>query len=164
MNNELLNMSATSIVALFQTDKTERKTFVEQVVNSVCEGESKPLDIHLQIKAMEEIIEAIKSDQRYRDVLITEARNNGSKFEYQNAKIDIREVGTKYDYSMCNDAKIVELKAKEAQIKSEVKEREDFLKKVPLEGIEILDNDTSELIRIYPPSKTSTTSVVVTMK
>jgi len=164
MNNELINMSATSIVALFQTNKEQRKAFVEQVVNSVCEGEVNVLNTHLQIKAMEEIIEAIKSDANYRDSLLTNAENNGKKFEYQNAKFDIREVGTKYDYSKCNDAKIVELKAKETQIKNEVKEREEYLKKVPSEGIEILDSDTAEIIRIYPPSKTSTTSVVVTMK
>jgi polyhydroxyalkanoate synthesis regulator phasin len=164
MNNEILNMSATSIVALFQTNKEERKTFIEQVVNSVYEGEVKAIDTHLQIKAMEEIIEAVKSDQRYKDRVLSEAQNSGSKFEYQNAKFDIREVGTKYDFSNCNDAKHVELTAKLNALKEEVKQRENYLKNVPIEGIEILDSDTAELVRIYPPSKSSTTSVIVTMK
>ena len=164
MNNEILNMSATSIVALFQTNKEERKTFVEQVVNSVYEGEVKAIDTHLQIKAMEEIIEAVKSDQRYKDRVLSEAQNSGSKFEYQNAKFDIREVGTKYDFSKCNDAKHVELTAKLNELKEQVKQRENYLKNVPIESVDVLDSDTGEVVRIYPPSKTSTTSVVVTMK
>ena len=50
--NDFQNISATSIVALFQTSKEERKTFVNQVVESVINGNRKALDIHLQLKAM----------------------------------------------------------------------------------------------------------------
>ena len=162
--NDFQNISATSIVALFQTSKEERKTFVNQVVESVINGNKKALDIHLQLKAMEDIIEQIKADLSYKETLLNEAELNGKSFEYQNAKIDIREVGTKYDFSLCNDPMYSRLKESSIKANDDLKEREKFLKSIPQKNITNIDTETGEATEIYPPSKSSTTSVVVTMK
>jgi hypothetical protein len=55
------------------------------------------------------------------------------------------------------------------QLKAELatkalKERQDFLKVVPVAGVLFTDEITGETYKIYPPSKTSTTSVAVTLK
>ena len=52
----LLEMQPTSIVALFQTNKEQRQSFASQVIQSVTEGNVNPLNVHLQLKAMEDII------------------------------------------------------------------------------------------------------------
>lgn len=161
---DLQNMSATSIVALFQTNKEQRKAFAEQVIESVVESQVQPLNIHLQIKAMEDIIDQIKSDPKYREALLNEAEKNGKKFSWQNSKIDIREVGTKYNFDNCNDPIYLEMKSESTAINEKVKSRETFLKTVSPEGMTIVDESTGEAVTIYPPSKTSTTSVVVTLQ
>ena len=162
--NDFQNISATSIVALFQTSKEQRKEFVQQVVGSVINGNKKALDIHLQLKAMEDIIEQIKADLSYKETLLNEAEQNGKSFEYQNAKIEIREVGTKYDFTKCNDPIYSRLKEASVKASEELKEREKFLKSIPQKNITNIDTETGEATEIYPPSKSSTTSVVVTMK
>ena len=63
----LLEMQPTSIVALFQTNKEQRQSFASQVIQSVTEGNVNPLNVHLQLKAMEDIIEIIKSDPKYKE-------------------------------------------------------------------------------------------------
>lgn len=160
----LLEMQPTSIVALFQTNKEQRQSFASQVIQSVTEGNVNPLNVHLQLKAMEDIIEIIKSDPKYKETVLTTAETNGKSFEYQNAKIDIREVGTKYDFSKCNDSIYSELEAQQATLKDKIKQRADFLKNVPIEGAIITDEDTGETVKVFRPAKSSTTSIIVTFK
>jgi hypothetical protein len=163
MENQFLEMQPTSIVALFQTNKEERISFASQVIQSVTEGQANPLNVHLQLKAMEDIIDTIKNDVGYKNSVLQYAEQSGKSFEYQNAKIDIREVGVKYDFSNCNDSLYLELESQQADLKDKVKQRAEFLKKAPIEGTKIVD-DNGEVVTVYPPSKSSTTSIVVTLK
>jgi hypothetical protein len=41
---------------------------------------------------------------------------------------------------------------------------EDFLKKVPHTGLDIINEFTGEVNKVYPPAKSSTTSVAVSLK
>lgn len=163
MENQLSEMQPTSIVALFQTTKEQRLSFASQLINSVVEGSVNPLNVHLQLKAMEDIIETIKNDVGYKNTVLECAQTNGKSFEYQNAKIDIREVGVKYDFSKCGDTIYNDLEAQQSVLKDKVKQRADFLKKAPIEGTNTVD-ENGEVITIYPPAKSSTTSIVVTLK
>jgi hypothetical protein len=43
-----------------------------------------------------------------------------------------------------------------------LKARQDFLKTVPSKGMELKVDD--EVVTVYPPSKSSTTSIAVTLK
>ena len=102
-------LTVQSILSLFQTDKAQRATFVSDIIARLEEGSAKPLEVHLQAKAMIEIAEALIADNTYRDILLEEATKYGKAFDYQNAKFSIREVGTKYDYSKCGDLMLAEL-------------------------------------------------------
>jgi hypothetical protein len=41
---------------------------------------------------------------------------------------------------------------------------EDFLKKVPHQGLDIINGVTGEVHKVYPPAKSSTTNVAVSLK
>ena len=157
-------LTVQSILSLFQTDKAQRATFVSDIIARLEEGNAKPLEVHLQAKAMIEIAEALIADNTYRDILLEEATKYGKAFDYQNAKFSIREVGTKYDYSQCGDLMLAELQERSERATKALKERQDFLKVVPTSGVLFTDEITGETYKIYPPSKTSTTSVAVTLK
>jgi formiminotetrahydrofolate cyclodeaminase len=169
-------LTAPEKLALFQTTKDERRAFVESLINALNEGELKPLDIHLQIKSMEDIISQLtdrneKTNKnfttaiRYNQLLLEAAEQYHQKsFEYQNAKIELKEVGTKYDYSQCNDAEYSELVAQQKEITEKVKAKERFLQTVPVKGIVITNDETGETYTVYPPSKKSTTSVAISLK
>ena len=157
-------LTVQSILSLFQTDKAQRAAFVSDIIERLREGNAKPLEVHLQAKAMIEIAEALIDNKDYRDILLEEATKYGKAFDYQNAKFSIREVGTKYDYSKCEDLTLIDLQERAERATKALKERQDFLKVVPISGVLFTDEITGETYKIYPPSKTSTTSLVVSLK
>jgi hypothetical protein len=52
---------------------------------------------------------------------------------------------------------------KQELLDNEVKERQAFLKALPITGIDIIDFN-GEVLKVFPPSKSSITSVTVTLK
>lgn len=158
-----MDLQATSVLSLFDTTKEQRKSFSENVIARIKSGEVNPLTIHIQAKCLEETIKGLLGNQEYKDYVLEEAQKHGGKsFEVHNAQVTIKETGLTYNYEQCNDPVHAELKLEFLNIKEGLDERESFLKKIPAKGIEIRFND--ELVTIYPPSKSSTTSTVVSLK
>jgi hypothetical protein len=165
MNTHDQHLPATSILALFETTKAQRKSFADQVVESMKEGQANPLNVHLQVKATEELIKLLKETPEYMELVMEEARKYGSKsFEYRGAEMRIGDVGVKYDYSKCNDPVIADLHRQKKDIEAACKEREKFLQGLPSAGMEVLDESTGEMIRAYPPAKSGKESVVTALK
>lgn len=164
MNNEL---RATSILALMDTTKEQRRSFAEQVIEEIEQGNINPLLVHCQIKAMENIIGQFtdKGDlkERYMTHVMDEAAKHGKKFQFHSGSFETKEVGVKYDYSKCDDPLMDRLLAEQERIKAAIKERETFLKSIT-GSIEVVDKDSGEVSTLYPPAKTSTTSIAVTLK
>ena len=157
----MYNITPVQIVTeLFRTSKIERQLFVASIVETIEQGQTNPLKIHLQIKAMEDIITQLKENVTYRHALLSEAEKHGKKFEYQNAEIAIREVGTKYDYSTTEDVVIADLLRQKEELDKVIKNRQKMLQTLPASGMADPINGNM----IYPAVKTSTTSVVVTLK
>ena len=156
-------LTTVNILNLFETTKKERETFVDDIVSRLESGQADAIKVHLQIKCMESIVKDLNSNEKYKDYLLDAAGRNGKKFTYHNAEFSIKEVGTKYDYSQCNDAGLNELQVQADQLADKIKARQKFLQMIAPEGIDIITSD-GEAIKIYAPSKTSTTSVAVTLK
>lgn len=156
MNQEL------QVLSLFDLNKEQRAELVQQTINRISEGELSPLKAHLQVKAMEDIIAAITKDERYRDMLLDEAAKYGKSFDFGIGKFSTKETGVRYAYDQCNDPILAELTAQNDELLEKIKSRQKFLQTVPLEGMDIRVGD--ELVTVYPPSKSSTTSVTVTLK
>ena len=158
--NQLNNISASSALALFETTKEQRTSFVQSVLAGIEEGNSNPLDIQMHIKCFEDIVEQLKESPAYKKALLDEAGKFGNKFNYRNSEMAVQEMGTKYDYSQSNDSVMNDLLKQEEAIKEKKKEREKLLKALPASGM--ADPQTGEMI--YPPSKKSTTTLVVKLK
>lgn len=162
MTNEL---TTTSILSLFETNKEQRQDFAMRVVDSLDEGKAEPLKVHLQVKCMEDIIKLLNTNTRYKDHVLEAAKVYGEKsFQFQNSKVEIKEVGTKYDFSKCSDPVLAEMYAKQSELDAAVKARETMLKTVSEKGMIITDEGTGETFTVYPPAKSSTTSVAITLK
>ena len=166
-------LTTVNILSIFETTKDQRKSFTEDIVNRLRNGEADPLKVHVQVKAMEEIIKTItdKSEKTnknftlaidYNNMLLDAAEKNGKKFQMFNAEFSVKEVGTVYNWEQCNDPELAELLSIHESTKEKIKQKQDFLKTVPLSGIDIRIND--ELVTVYPPSKSSTTRVAVSLK
>jgi hypothetical protein len=159
-----MELSTTSILALFETSKEQRMDFALRVVDALENGTADPLKIHLQIKCMEDIIKLLNSNTVYKKAVLVSAEIQGKSFQFQNSKFEIKEVGVKYDYSQCGDPVYAMLEQRALSATNALKEREAFLKTVPGKGITLTEEETGEVCTVYPPSKSSTTSVAVTLK
>lgn len=156
-----MKLATTTDLSLFETTKAERQDFAQYVVNGLKDGLSDPLKVHLQVKCMEDLIKQITSHPDYKDLTLDEASKYGKSFQMHNAKFEVKEMGVKYDYSACGDPVYNELSQKMAELEKELKDRQAFLKAVK-PGTEILVED--EVVVLYPPVKSSTTSITVNLK
>jgi hypothetical protein len=143
------------------TTREQIETFSEQLIRGLESGDIEPLKFKVFLNGLDKVFANVKPllDKMARD----EAELHGKSFDYMGAKVELREAGTRYDYSGCGFPKWeranAELKAKQ----EEVKVHEKFLQS--LQGpIVIADEDTGEIITIYPPVKKSTSTIQITMK
>jgi hypothetical protein len=156
-----MRIVTTTDLSLFETTKAQRQDFAQSVINSLKEGHTDPLKVHLQVKCLEDIVKQLTTHPEYKDLALEEASKHGKSFELHNAKFEIKEAGVKYDYSNCGDPVYNDLAEKLAELEKEIKDRQAFLKAVK-PGTEILVED--EIVILYPPVKTSTTSITVNLK
>lgn len=153
-------MEAVSVINLLPSNKIEVEDFFLKVKNNVLESGSNPFQFAVQVKAFEVLIDRLRKDNDIQDWIIEEALKEGKSFEFLGNKIEVREAGVKYDYSSCEDAEWEELDAQIKELSEKKKQRESFLKVIPLDGT--VNPSSGELI--YPPSKKSYTSLFITLK
>lgn len=153
-----------NLLTLFDTTKQERQEFVNDVLARLDEGNLDPLRVHLQVKSMESIIEGLTKSETYKSFVLDAAQKHGGKtFEFGNAQIQVKETGTKYDYSQCGDVVYAKLEKEAAEINEKLKARQKFLQSIT-GFLPVLDEETGQIYNCFPPSKSSTTSVSVTLK
>ena len=156
-NQPNMQLSTVNTVSLFETTKEQRITFAQDFIARVKNGEINPVQCHLQLKCMEEIVNTIKSDAEYKSLTLDEASKHGKKFSAYNGEFEIKEMGVKYDYSVCNDDTYLSMVAEFAALEEKINAREKFLKNIPESGVADPENGNM----IYPPAKTSTTTLTV---
>lgn len=170
-------LTTTGILALFETDKLQRMSFVSDLMSRIENGDVDPLKIHVQFKCIEDIINKMTSTdektnrdgveiaKKFKGLLLEKAQAYGEKkFSFMNSSIEIKEVGTKYDFSKCEDQELNALLAQKAELDAKLKARQDMLKTVSPKGMIVTDPESGETYTIYPPSKSSTTSIAVSLK
>lgn len=164
-------LTPVSILSLMNSNKAQRKSFCLQIIEQVENGLVDPLQVHVYLKNLEAIFKTLTDEKtgkeyatRYKSALMDAAEKQGGKsFDLYNAGFQIKEAGTKYDFSKCNANDLLELYTKQEELNAEIEKAEKFLKALPIEGIQRVD-ENGEVVMLYPPSKTSTTTVSVTLK
>lgn len=159
-----MELLTTTSLAMFQTTKQDRLAFCNQVIEAIESGETDALKIHLQVKSAEDLIKQLTANETYKKYLLDEASKYGKSFEFMNAKIETKEVGVKYDYSQTNDSVLFEMETRQIELSEKLKQRQKFLQTVHPAGLIVTDIDSGETFKVFPPSKTSTTSIAVTLK
>lgn len=132
------------------------------IISAIQQGEVNPLELKLKVRAMESVLETIKPilDKAARD----EAETFGAKsFERLGAKVELFEAATKYDYSMCNDDEYKDLLVEQEKLKLKIKKREEFLKSIDGKMTLVIEG-TGEVVTVFPPTKSSTSSLKITLQ
>ena len=152
------------LIKFNHTTKEERTQVVREIFQELLEGRINPMELHIRMKSIEEVVKQLTSMPAYKAIVLDDAEKHGKSFQYHNAKVDIREVGVKYDYSGCGSGALADLYEKQDAINDAIKDLEMYHKQLPTSGIQVVIPSTGEVETHYPPAKTSTTSVAVTLK
>jgi hypothetical protein len=143
--------------------KTQLKIAAWDVVNDIIEN-GNALPAAEALSAMESFVKEVKGNKQYIDFVRDEIAKHGKAANTASGtKLELAEVGTKYDFTNCEDPKLVDLQSMIEAVNADLENRKDFLKTVPLSGLLLTDENTGETYKVYPPSKTSTSSYKVTI-
>lgn len=151
-----------SLIAFKGLSKVKIKEVALLAVQSVLE-QGNPLEIAESLSSMELFIKEVKGDEKFKDYVREELEKNKNFVTSSGAKIELAETGTKYCFDKCNDFELEKLNVDLEEAKAKVDARQKFLKALPIEGMEILNKGTGELEKVYPPSKSSTSSYKVSL-
>lgn len=152
MSNIVLSLNPTSVAEA-----------VKQAKEAIIQGTVDPIIAHINVQKMAKIIEEYSKDKQVRRITLDALELYGQKTVTKgDAKLEITETGTRYDYSTTGDAKIAELYELKKALDADIKEREQYLKSLPSSGVSVIDPDSGEVATLYPPVKTSTTWIRTT--
>ncbi len=153
--------SAISIFSKLPETKEQVSSYAKLLRESVLNGEVEPLKFMAQVSAFELMLKQLKNDHLIKDCALEEAEKHGAKsFELGNAKYQIKEVGTKYDFTGCQDTEWETYQSNESDAKLKRTEREKLLKSLT-PNMELFNSDG---VQLELPKKTSTTQVVIILK
>jgi hypothetical protein len=157
---ELLNINTPALLEGGNT-KTEIENLALLLIEDTLE-KGNPIELAEKIAATENLIKVIKDNDRYKTYVVEELGKYSGKYSTgSGTKIEVCEAGVKYLYDKCNDPVLADLYNQKIELEGKIKFRESFLKAVSPEGTDIKVED--ELVTVYPPSKTSTTTYKVTL-
>ena len=149
-------------IELQETEHDSRiviNTISSNIINAISSGEMSGLQFKMKQKMWESIFDACKIavDKAARD----EAESYGEKkFKTYGGEVSLIEAGQKYDYSQCNYQKYFDAVAELEKAKEAVKECETLLKSI--KGSMNIVTEDGEAVTIYPPIKTSTSTLKIT--
>lgn len=147
-----------------ELSKTQIKVIAEQTAQDIIDNGQDVIKIADTIAKIEFFIAELKKSPEYLDYLIYEVSKFGKGMTTSTGtKLELAEVGVKYDFSQCNDSELKKMEQEFEVLEEKIKSRKDFLKTLSASGITVLDEETGETITLYPPSKTSKSSVKTTI-
>lgn len=141
--------------------KTQIKSIADNSVMEIIDN-GRILEAVELVSVMEQFIKEVKANPEYIDSVRTEVEKYGKIKETESIKIELAEVGVKYNFDVCGDPIIKDLQWQLDNLEAKVKERKEFLKTVPSDGMSLVMED--EIVTIYPPAKSSTSSYKTTIK
>lgn len=146
------------IVLLRETQSVAE--LANNAISAIADGNIDPITAHINLSRMEAAIQQVKSDDRVKDITLRELAKYGKKQTFGDCTLEECEVGVRYDYSLCNDDELAELESMKREIEQRIKSRQATLKALPISGLA----DPATGAMIYPPAKSSKTTIKTTFK
>jgi hypothetical protein len=134
--------------------------FQNEILDSVTNGFEDPLFLLVKLKAMSKALDgAIDSIQEH---ALSEAQKHGKSFAIYGAKVEIKEMGTKWYFDKTGDPIIARIAEQKDQIGKAEKDRQSFLKTLK-EKVSFLDEESGEVFTVYPARKESKTGIAISI-
>jgi hypothetical protein len=148
--------------AVYKLDITKVNDAIQHLTKGVEDGLINPLELLTKIRATEKVLNGVLAN--IKDQIVTEALKYGKEPIIVNGvEMKVQEAGVKYDYSKCNHPEYNILVNQKNHISDKMRDLEAILK-ANKTSWEHVDTMTGETFTIYPPIKTSTTTVITKIK
>lgn len=155
-------MKELELITAIPSTKSDIEAFANNIIELVKEGNVNALKLKSFLKAFEKISEKVDKETRHEQLIEANKYSEKSFFAF-GAKIEVKEVGVRYDFSECNDSVLKRMYDKMEILKAEIKVREEFLKTIKT-TLSVNDEETGEVMELFAPKKTSTTSLAFSFK
>lgn len=156
-------MSNIELFNSIPVNKTEQESVSNRLILSVLDGDVNPIEATVKAKGIIEALTKFVNDDRIKDCTMSEIEKNGKETSWNGAKLTIKEVGVKYDYTDCSDPIYNDLVQQKQLLDKKIKDREGFLKS--LSGrTTIVDDETGEVSTIIPPVRMASQGYSITFK
>ena len=134
--------------------------FQNEILDSVTNGFEDPLFLLVKLKAFTKALDgAIDSIQEF---ALSEAQKHGKSFAIYGAKVEVKEMGTKWYFDKTGDPIIARIAEQKDQIGKAEKDRQSFLKTLK-EQTSFLDEESGEVFTVYPARKESKTGIAISI-
>ena len=144
----------------WQPSKTEIERVANEMVQGIIDGNAETDKALLTIRAIRVAMES--AEDKIKDQVIDELHRRGKEgFDVYGAKVNLKELGVKYDFENCKDPEWLIFNIQIKKLTELRKERGVFLKSLT-KSMTIVDEDTGEVLTINPPIRQSTTSYTIT--
>lgn len=144
--------------------KTLQIDIAQRIIESVKEGEQSALEIAGKIKFITDSLEQVSAE--IKPLVIEEAQKydkNEALTVLGGYSVEVKEMGTKYDFSQCGHPRLNEIEQEIKRLSEEKKAIEATLKTLK-SSMTLTNEETGEIFTVYPPQKRSTTTPVFTLK
>jgi len=154
-------MKASEAFNLLPATPEEVAGFSSKLIEEIESGELDALKFKIFLKGIETVLSNIKPTLDA--AAISDAEKYGQKsFELIGAKVELKELGVKYDFSNCGHPDYAKIDSTLKMWATRQKELFDTLKTLKSKTV-IVDEETGEACDVYPPAKQSTTGLVITL-
>lgn len=141
--------------------KEEQTNLANKLVLPVLDGDINPIEAVTKAKGIIEALTKFINDDRIKDCTMSEIEKHGKEASWNGAKLSIKEVGVKYDYTDCSDPIYEDLIQQKQLLDKKIKDREGFLKSLS-ERTTIVDDETGEVSTIIPPVRMASQGYSIT--
>ena len=141
-------------------NKAEIEVYNANVKELALSGEVDIIKLARTVNIMKRIVENFEKESEIQDALLNEVSKYGKG---ELSEIQVKEVGTKYDFSECNHSQYDRLCSEIEMLNEQKKSIETYLKSLK-QPTDFIDPQTAEMVQLLPPSKISTTKCVFTIK
>jgi len=144
--------------SLLNASKASLKEIAQGIIADIAEGNKDPLEVLIMAKKGLELFGAIEENAKHYVY--------GKQYEKQSlygCEIEPASLGTKFDYSGCNDHELDQLEQMALSANNAVKDRQNFLKAIN-KSANLVDVSTGEVYTAYPPVKTQTAGYKISIK
>jgi hypothetical protein len=154
---KIKQMENINLKSILDSEKHQLDTLIDVIVN---EAEGYELEAYITAKKLEYVVKSLI--EILQPMAITEAEKQKGNTLY-GAKVEVKDVGVKYDYNVCKYAPYDNLLSNKKELESEIKGIEALLKSIN-KPTTIVDENTGDVMNVSPPLRTSKTSIVLTIK